>query len=190
MKEIILIGGPNGAGKTTAAAHLLPRRLKIMEFVNADEIARGLSPFNEAGAAFAAGRVMLGRMAQFAQAGQSFAFETTCASLTPLRLIEGCKREGWRFTLIYLWLPSAEAAAERVARRVEAGGHDIPWPTIERRYRGGIANMLRHYLPLADIAAIYDNSDQGRTLIAEKTQAGAFRVGNTLLWDRIRAVAA
>jgi predicted ABC-type ATPase len=190
MTDVIVIGGPNGAGKTTAASVLLPEMLHVREFVNADEIARGLSPFNVEGAAFAAGRVMLNRMRQLIENETSFAFETTCSGISHHRLLQQCKTKGWRVTVIYLWLPSMDMAFDRVARRVLAGGHDIPSATIARRYRAGMVNLLRYYLPLADIAAIYDNSDEGRTLIAEKSAGGNAEPRNVDLWHRLNASAA
>ena len=111
----MIIGGPNGAGKTTAAQVVLPQQLDIREFVNADEIARGLSPFNPGGAALAAGRLMLERIRNLVQDRRSFAFETTCAGRSHLSLLRRCKAEGWRVTLVYLWLPSVEAALNRAA---------------------------------------------------------------------------
>src|SRR5271156_4423786 len=166
MKDIVVLGGPNGAVKTTTARELLPGKLGIREFVNADEIARGLSPFNETGVALAAGRLMIERMHDLARAGESFAFETTCAGLGHAEFLRRRRLEGWRVTLLYLWLPAPAVAIERVARRVRQGGHDIPPDVIVRRYWKGVANMQNLYLPAADIAALYDNSDDTPILIA------------------------
>jgi predicted ABC-type ATPase len=168
MDDIVIIGGPNGAGKTTAAQVLLPQTLEIDEFVNADEIARGLSPFHPERTALAAGRLMLGRMRELVASRRSFAFETTCSGRAYLPMLSQCKAEGWRLTLMYLWLPSPQAALDRVARRVREGGHDIPKDVIVRRYWAGLSNMRLLYLPLADVAVIYDNSDGHPTLIAER----------------------
>jgi predicted ABC-type ATPase len=188
VKDVVILGGPNGAGKTTAAQVLLPQELDIREFVNADEIARGLSPFNAAGAALAAGRLMLERMRILVRDSRSFAFETTCSGRTYVRLVRRCRTEGWRVTLLYLWLPSPQTALDRVARRVREGGHDIPADVVVRRYWAGLANM-RHlylqYLPLADVAAIYDNSDEGRALIAERTPGGPLVVHDATRWATI-----
>jgi predicted ABC-type ATPase len=126
MTDIVVLGGPNGAGKTTAAQVLLPSGLGVRAFVNADDIARDLSPFNVSGVALAAGRLMLERMRQLVRRGESFAFETTCSGLAHSEFLRRCRERGWRITLLYLWLPSPEAAIERVARRVAQGGHDIP----------------------------------------------------------------
>ncbi len=185
MKDVIILGGPNGAGKTTAAQVLLPQELDIREFVNADEIARGLSPFNAAGAAQAAGRLMLERMRILLRDGRSFAFETTCSGRTNARLVRQCRTEGWRVTLLYLWLPSPQIALERVARRVREGGHDIPADVVVRRYWAGLANMRHLYLPQADVAAIYDNSDEGRVLIAERMPGAPLVVHDAIRWATI-----
>jgi len=126
VEDIVILGGPNGARKTTAAQDVLPKQLDIREFVNADEIARGLSPFNPGGAAISAGRVMIERMQTLVRDRRSFAFETTCSGQMHINLLKRCKADGWRVTLVYLWLPSVGAARNRVARRVLGGGHDIP----------------------------------------------------------------
>jgi predicted ABC-type ATPase len=185
VKDIVILGGPNGAGKTTAARALLPQELDIREFVNADEIARGLSPFNAEGAALDAGRVMLKRMRDLAREGQNFAFETTCSGRTHLNLIRQCKVEGWRVTLLFLWLPSPQAALDRVARRVREGGHGIPADVVVGRYHAGLRNLCHLYLPLADVAAIYDNSDEGRVLIAERMPETSLAVHDAARWAMI-----
>jgi predicted ABC-type ATPase len=122
VKDIVIIGGPNGAGKTTAAQELVPLELGIREFVNADEIARGLSPFNAEHAAVAAGRLMIERMQALVRSGDSFAFETTCAGRAYAPWLRDCKARGWRVALLFLWLPTPETALDRVARRVRQGG--------------------------------------------------------------------
>jgi len=148
VRDVIMLGGPNGADKTTAAATLLPQALDIREFVNADEIARGLSPFNPNGAAVAAGRLMIARVRALARAGESFGFETTCAGLGHARLLRMCRAVGYRLSLVFLWLPSPEAALARVSRRVREGGHGIPDDVVIRRYAAGLRNMRRVYLPM------------------------------------------
>jgi predicted ABC-type ATPase len=130
MKDVFVIGGPNGAGKTTAANRRLPTTLQLFEFLNADEIARGLSPFEPEGPAMAAGRMMIERIDKLVAAGKSFAFETTCAGHRQAKLLRMCRATGYRVTLIYLWLPSPEVAVARVAQRVAHGGHPIPTDTI------------------------------------------------------------
>lgn len=186
MKDVVVIGGPNGAGKTTAARALLPDVLGIREFVNADEIARGLSPFNEAAVALTAGRLMIERMRLLVQNGESFVFETTCAGRGHIELLRRCRDDGWRVTLLFLWLPSPRLAIERVARRVREGGHDIPASVITRRYWKGIANMRHLYLPLADVAAIYDNSGPTRVLVADREVGHPLRIHDPLRWQLIQ----
>ena len=186
MSELLVIGGPNGAGKTTAAKALLPRYTGIVEFVNADEIARGLSPFNAEGAAIAAGRVMLERMEALIQARTSFAFETTCAGRGHAALIRRCQALGFRVTLLFFWLPSPELAIERVARRVQQGGHDIPTPVIRRRYRAGLVNLARLYWPMARQGAILDGEAAPARPVIEKFDVGRVLVHNADLWQRIQ----
>ncbi len=186
LKELIILGGPNGAGKTTAAAAILPGGLSIREFVNADEIARGLSPFNAEGAAVAAGRLMISRVRSLLRAGESFALETTCAGRMQLQLLHQSRALGYRSTLVFLWLPSAKHALERVARRVRQGGRGIPDEVVVRRYWTGLRNMRHAYLPAVDDAIIYDNSDRGRVLIAERIAGGALVVRDRGRWAKIR----
>ncbi len=187
MKEIVILGGPNGAGKTTVARVLLPQFFRSQEFayLNADEIAREISPQDVDAAAFAAGRRMIGRMQELVSRGMSFAFETTCAGKTYLPMLEQCKREGWRLTLIYLWLPSPDSAVIRVRRRVAQGGHGIPEETIVRRFFAGLGNMLRLYLPLADTVALYDNSGRRRVLIADRESACTLVIHDSERWSRM-----
>src|SRR5262245_17877790 len=153
-KDVVMIGGPNGAGKTTAATTLLPKELPIREFVNADEIARGLSPFNPEGSALAAGRLMIERINELIGRGESFAFETNCSGRAHVQTLLRCREAGYRLTLIFLWLPSAKEALSRVARRVAQGGHRIAKEVVIRRYAAGLKNLQRLYLPIADIAYI------------------------------------
>jgi predicted ABC-type ATPase len=184
-KGILILGGPNGAGKTTAAKELLPSRMNMSEFLNADEIARGLSPFNPDRAAISAGRFMLARMQTLIAQHASFAFETTCAGLSQLRILNACRADGWRVALLFLWLPSPDDAIRRVARRVMQGGHNIPEDVIVRRYWAGLRNLHQHYLPLADIAMIYDNSDSGRHLIAERMPGSELTIHDAPRWSRM-----
>jgi predicted ABC-type ATPase len=163
----------------------MPGSLGIREFVNADEIARGLSPFNEAAVALAAGRLMIGRMRDLVRTRTAFAFETTCSGLAHVDFLRRCRARGWRITLLYLWLPSVEMAIERVARRVEQGGHDVPADTIRRRYEKGVSNMAKLYLPLAETAAIYDNGDAGRILMAERERSGPLIIHDAERWKLI-----
>jgi predicted ABC-type ATPase len=187
-REILILGGINGAGKTTAAKILQPDFFERHEFLNADEIARRISPENVEAAAFSAGRLLLKRMRELVQLETSFGLETTCSGKSYLRQLEECRARGWRIILLYFWLDSAEAAIDRVARRVLNGGHGIPEDVIRRRYSASIRNMRDFYLPLADEAEIYDNSDNGRILIAEVRARQILVIHDRKRWSRIAEV--
>jgi predicted ABC-type ATPase len=166
MPEIFVIAGPNGAGKSTTARGMLPDFVGCVEFVNADEIALGLSAFRPESVAFAAGRTMLNRLNELARQRVDFAFETTLASRSFAPWLKEKQQEGFGVNVIYLWLPGVELAIERVARRVKAGGHHVPEPDIRRRYDRGRRNFIRLYVPLADTWAVYDNSGFEPQIIA------------------------
>lgn len=157
-KTIYIIAGCNGAGKTTASYAVLPEMLGCKEFVNADEIAKGLSPFNPESVAIEAGRLMLQRMDDLLSEGSDFAFETTLSTRSYVKFIERAQAKGYFVTLLYFWLPTPEQAIERVATRVREGGHNIPSDVIRRRYANGIKNLTALYIPLCNYWAIYDNS--------------------------------
>ena len=133
-KHLYIISGPNGAGKTTASYSVLPKILQCREFVNADEIARGLSPFNPESVAIEAGRLMLRRINELLRRDESFSIETTLSTRSYFRLVEQAHRQGYDVTLLFFWLQSPEQAIERVAERVSKGGHNIPRDIIIRRY--------------------------------------------------------
>ena len=156
--EIYGFIGHNGAGKTTASYTVLPEMLGCKEFVNADEIAKGLSPFNPESVAIEAGRLMLQRMDDLLSEGSDFAFETTLSTRSYVKFIERAQAKGYFVTLLYFWLPTPEQAIERVATRVREGGHNIPSDVIRRRYANGIKNLTALYIPLCNYWAIYDNS--------------------------------
>ena len=158
MPKLYIIAGCNGAGKTTASYTVLPEMLGCREFVNADEIARGLSPFNPSSVAIEAGRLMLQRMDDLLHDGADFAFETTLATRSYVKFIESAHAKGYFVTLLYFWLPSPELAIERVAMRVQQGGHFIPSDVVRRRYRNSLHNLTSLYTPVCDLWAIYDNN--------------------------------
>lgn len=141
MPTLYIIAGPNGAGKTTAAYNLLPGVFETVEFVNADEIARGISPLNPEGVAFQAGRIMLERLEDLVNKQISFAFETTLSGLSYLKFVEAAKSTGYNMVMFFVYLSSAELAQNRVLSRVSKGGHNIPPDVIERRYFKGLSNF-------------------------------------------------
>jgi len=167
-KQLYIIAGCNGAGKTTASFTILPEVLDCEEFINADEIAKGLSPFQPESVAMQAGRIMLARMDELLQKGETFAFETTLATKSYKQKIEWAQANGYEVTLLFFWLDSPNMAKKRVAQRVAEGGHSIPSETIERRYHNGIANLFAIYIDMVDICYIFDNSEGRKELIAQK----------------------
>jgi len=167
-KQLYIIAGCNGAGKTTASFTILPEVLGCKEFINADEIAKGLSPFQPESVAMQAGRIMLARMDELLQKRETFAFETTLATKSYKQKIEWAQANGYEVTLLFFWLDSPNMAKKRVAQRVAEGGHSIPSQTIERRYHNGIANLFAIYMDMVDICYIFDNSEGRKELIAQK----------------------
>lgn len=167
MPTLYVICGCNGAGKTTASYTILPEMLQCRDFVNSDEIARGLAPFDPAHAAIDAGRVMLKRIHELTEARLDFAFETTLAVRSYAKLLERTKLKGYTIMLVYFWLSSPQIAITRVHKRINAGGHSIPENVIQRRYWAGIDNLFHLYMPLCDRWLLINNSETPSTLIAE-----------------------
>ena len=165
-KRIVIIAGPNGAGKTTFAREFLPTDAELPNFVNADLIAAGLSPFAPELAAFKAGRLMLEEIASHVKHGESFSFETTLSGLSYAQMIPVWRSSGYLVKLFFLSLPDVEMAIERVAIRVRQGGHNVPEDVIRRRFAHGIANFERYKL-LVDSWQLYDNSDAPPILLDE-----------------------
>jgi predicted ABC-type ATPase len=186
MPHLVVVAGPNGAGKTTAAPKLLRDTLGIAEFVNADQIAIGLSGFRPEATAFQAGRLMLARIHELAARNVSFAFESTLASRSFAPFIRSQRQRGYDFLLVYLWLASAKQARERVAERVRRGGHAVPSKVITRRYARSLADFFGLYRELADEWRLYDNSGQFEArLIAAGNTGTASRIDDTALWQRL-----
>ena len=185
-KQLYIIAGCNGAGKTTASFTILPEILGCKEFINADEIAKGLSPFQPESVAVQAGRIMLARMDELLQKGETFAFETTLATKSYKQKIEWAQANDYEVTLLFFWLDSPNIAKKRVAQRVAEGGHNIPLETIERRYYNGIANLFTIYIDMVDICYIFDNSEGERTPIAKKYKGGKEIIYNTDLYNQMK----
>ncbi len=167
-KNLYIIAGCNGAGKTTASYTILPEILNCKEFVNADEIAKGLSPFQPEKVSFEAGRIMLHRIDELLQKEADFAFETTLSAKSYISIIKKAQSQGYFVTLVFFWLNSIELAKQRVVIRVSEGGHNIPEDVIERRYIRGIKNFFKIYLNACDNVMLFDNSNKSPVLILEK----------------------
>ena len=157
--QVILLAGPNGAGKSTLAPALLRDTFQLLEYVNADTIARGLAAFRPEDVAFQAGRIMLKRLDELAARRTTFAFEGTLASRSLAPWIRGLLEQGYRFHLFFVWLRSPDLAVQRVGERVLNGGHGVPEDVVRRRYRRGARNLIEVYQPLCTTWAVYDNSE-------------------------------
>lgn len=162
---LYIIAGCNGAGKTTASMSVLPAVLDCREFVNADEIAKGLSPFKPEEVAIEAGKLMLQRIDQLLDKSATFAIETTLATKSYQHLVERAIAAGYRVILLFFWLSSPEMAEMRVAQRVASGGHNIPKDVIQRRYWAGLQNLFEIFVPIVDLWSLYDNTKQLRPIV-------------------------
>jgi len=186
-KNLYIISGCNGAGKTTASFTILPEILNCKEFVNADEIAKGLSPFQPEKVSFEAGRIMLNRINELLIDNNNFAFETTLATKSYKNKILDAKEKGYTVTLLFFWLQTVDLAIERVKNRVLEGGHNIEQNVIIRRYHNGIKNLFDIYLPLVDELLIFDNSEGKHELIAEKLDQPTLLVLNKVKFNQLKS---
>jgi predicted ABC-type ATPase len=181
MPNLYIIAGCNGAGKTTASFTILPEMLDCKEFVNADNIAAGISPFNPEGVSVEAGRLMLLRIRELMEAKVDFAFETTLATRSYVSLVRRAKTIGYKVTLLFIWLDSPETAARRVADRVAKGGHNIPVDVIRRRYYRGLSNLFNLYIPICDRWMLVENE----TITPKPIAEGGGDIGNIIINEYI-----
>jgi predicted ABC-type ATPase len=175
--KLYIIAGPNGVGKTTFARTFLPKYADCKNFINADLIAQGMSPFSPETAAVRAGRLMLNEIRFFAQRRATFAFETTLSGRSYLKLIRQLKKQGYEVHIFFLWVKSVEVALSRVRERVLKGGHDVPDAVVRRRFGRSISNFLAEYRRLADSWYLFDNSGGTPTVVAFE-RAGKPRIMN------------
>ena len=173
-----IIAGPNGVGKTTFAREFLPNYADCKNFINADLIAQGMSPFSPETAAFHAGRIMLGEINLFAKRGADFGFETTLSGRSHVHLIRQLKNKGYAAHFFFLWVPSVDLALSRVRARVSEGGHNVPEAVVRRRFGRSIRNFFSYYRRLADSWSLFDNSGATPILIAFEKQ------GETYIMER------
>jgi predicted ABC-type ATPase len=184
-KNLYIISGCNGAGKTTASFTILPEILNCKEFVNADEIAKGLSPFQPEKVSFEAGRIMLKRINELLESNENFAFETTLATKSYKSKIAEAKTKNYHVTLLFFWLQNVDLAIERVKTRVQEGGHNIETDVIKRRYINGIKNLFEIYIPIVDEIMIFDNSEGRHELLAEKTFNSEITIFNPSKFNKL-----
>ena len=184
--NLYIIAGPNGAGKTTASYTLLPEMLGCTNFVNADEIARGLSPFSPETVDVQAARIMLERIEELLAQKVDFAIETTLATRSYVQLIKRAQAVGYKVHLLFFCLETPEQAIQRVAQRVNEGGHNIPEDVIRRRFARGLYNLQHLYLPICDSALVYDNTHGKAQIVAElETKKHSMIVYNQTIWTKI-----
>lgn len=186
-KNLYIISGCNGAGKTTASFTVLPEILNCLEFVNADEIARGLSPFNPENVAIEAGRLMLNRIEILLNSNETFSIETTLATKSYINLVRKAQKKGYKVQLIFFWLESPELAVKRVAERVQKGGHNIPIDIIHRRYIAGIRNLFQIFMNEVDFWMIYDNSGSLRKFVASGGKEIDTIIKSNVIFNNIKA---
>lgn len=163
-----IIAGPNGAGKTTFALEFLPQVVGCSHFINADLIAAGLAPLAPERELLAASRIFLREIDARIRERKDFAFETTLAGRTYLRLVERLRRDGWRVELIYLALPSMEMSKLRVAERVAHGGHAVPVAAIERRFPRSLRHLLDDFSHRVDRCTCFMNDGGNPVLVFEQ----------------------
>jgi predicted ABC-type ATPase len=182
--QVVIIAGPNGAGKSTLAPVLLRDTFGLLEYVNADPIALGLSAFDSASMSFEAGRVTLNRLHKLTDRQKSFAFETTLSTRFYANWISRLRESSYEFHLVFIWLRNVELAIERVEGRVRTGGHSVPSEVIRRRYQRGLFNFFSLYQPLADTWAAYDNSGSATPLlVAAGGEKIPQRISRPDIWD-------
>ena len=186
MPNVIVISGANGAGKSTLAPYLLRDTYAVLEYVNADTIAEGLSAFSPETVAIEAGRIMLKKLRSLALQEKDFAFETTLSSKTYGKWLKEIKLKGFKFHLIFLYLQSEDLAVERVRERVRMGGHNIPEDTIRRRYAKGLRNFFEIYQPIADSWRMFDVSNDFPVKIALGNEYN-IEIFDEKLWAKIES---
>ncbi|MBR5835645.1 MAG: zeta toxin family protein [Bacteroidales bacterium] len=189
MPRLYIISGCNGAGKTTASYSMLPEMLSCSEFVNSDEFAKSLSPFQPENASIQASRYMLLKIRYLLKRQSDFAIETTLATRTLLKTVRMAQAAGYSVTLLYFWLNSPELAIERVKARVENGGHNIPEETIRRRYKVGVDYFFHHYAPICERWILADNSQTPFRVIAEGSKEDVVNIRDKETFDKIYNIA-
>ncbi len=157
LPTIYLIAGCNGAGKTTFAKEFLPKEVKCLRFLNADEIARGLSPLKPSAGAVRAARLLLTQVAECLRRRETFALESTLSGKTYIRVFRRARQLDYEIELHYLWLSSPAQAIARVRQRVQQGGHHVAAADIRRRFKRSLVHLLDDYLPLATRWAVWDS---------------------------------
>jgi len=177
--RLYIIAGPNGAGKTTFASEFLPHEVACFEFINADLIAKGLSPFQPEKAAVRAGKLMLAQIRHSESLRHDFAFETTLSGKNYVSLLKQLRAKGYHISLFFLWMPDVKISLQRIADRVRSGGHNVPAEIVKRRFKHGVRNFFSVYRPLVDFWVLFDNSGKMPVLVACEEE------GNTTIFNQV-----
>ncbi len=188
MKHLLIIAGPNGAGKSTFAMSALQQYFNIEEFVNADEIAKGLAPLKPESASLEAGKIMVKKIDELIEKGSSFSVETTLSGRLYTKIIRQAKKQGYEVSLLFFWLTGYKMAQKRVKKRVELGGHNIPPDVIKRRYYSGLKNLVNQYFTAVDRCMVFDGTislKDGIKIIAEKSSKEDIIIYNQEKWDSL-----
>jgi predicted ABC-type ATPase len=185
MPKLYIIAGPNGAGKTTFAKEFLPHYAKCSNFVNADLIALGFSPFTPSEVSIKAGKLLLTEIDNFIKRKVDFAFESTLAGKTYVNLIKEAKLEGYFIHIVFLWIPSENLAKERIKQRVKQGGHHVPDIDVKRRLGRSLRNFFDLYSPLADAWDIFNNSEERPELVVKFNEKG-MQVLDEEIYERLK----
>ena len=184
--NLYIIAGPNGAGKTTASYTLLPEMLNCINFVNADEIARGLSPFSPSTVDVQAARIMIQRTDELLEERADFAIETTLATRSYVGLIKRAHEKGYKVHLLFFCLESPEQAIQRVAQRVKEGGHNVPTDVIRRRFQLGISNLVNLFIPICDSVHVWNNTKGEAQLVAKQTtETAGLEIIDKNMWNHL-----
>ncbi len=182
--KLYVIAGPNGSGKTTFAEEFLPNYTTCFEFINADMIAKGLSPFAPNRVAVKAGKILLTQISDCCRRRVDFAFETTLSGKSYVKLFREIKRKGYELHLFFLWLPAVDLSLARIADRVRKGGHDIPGADVRRRFSRGLKNLFHSYQPLFDTCSIFDNAT-GKPEQISRIEKSGVNISNQLKYEQI-----
>ena len=183
-KNVYIIAGPNGSGKTTFANKFLPEYAKCPNFVNADLIAQGLSPFSPQLAAIKAGKLVLEQVHTLSDRNVDFAFETTLSGKSYAAFLKILKNKGYSVHLFFLWIPNVDIALARIKERVTDGGHDVPAQDVKRRFYRGLSNLFKLYRPLLDSWMLFNNSSTVPAFIAEEKD-GKLTITDKSLFNEI-----
>jgi len=188
MPVMYIISGCNGSGKTTTSYSLLPELLECRQFVNSDEFAKSLSPFNPSAASVRASRYILMKVNYMLDHGETFSIETTLATRTLLKIVGRAQQHGYKVIIMYFWLSSPQMAIERVRRRVASGGHDIPDEVIKRRYYMGLSYFFNYYIPVCDQWILGDNTIAPFKVIAQGSKGDETIIRDPKTYEIIKTI--